>query len=400
MTDPNLPPDPHSTAAGTAPSPADDKAPPAGDEASGARVPRVTPAWLVWLVAAVIAIVFGAGAGWLGSWLAGSTASSATRMAPGSSAGSCDAVKVANEVLPTIVTINVAAPAGSGVGSGEIIRKDGYIVTNNHVISPAAAGGAITVTFSNGHAEPAKLVGRDPQSDLAVVKVSATSDLPVIGLGNNEDVVVGQPVVALGAPLGLSSTVTAGIVSALGRNVPVPSDNGQTTTLAGAIQTDAAINPGNSGGALVDCVGHLIGVNTAISTVPNSEGVGGGGSVGIGFAVPVNLASRVADDLIANGEVAYAYFGVEVTPIPHAVAERWGIDDGLYVQSVDPDGSAAKAGLRPGDIVTKIDGRPANRTDVLTQLVFTKKAGDTVRVTYVRDGGEHTVTATLVARPS
>jgi putative serine protease PepD len=367
---------------------------------SGPR--RSTPAWLVWVVAAIIAVVLGLGSGWLGAWWAGGASAHgpAAGTAPGSSAGSCDSVTVANEVLPTIVTINVRAAAGGGVGSGEVIRKSGYIVTNNHVISAARNGGEITVTFSNGHTVPADLVGRDPQSDLAVLKVTAESGLPVIGVGNSDDVAVGQPVVALGAPLGLSSTVTAGIVSALGRNVPVPSDDGETATLAGAIQTDAAINPGNSGGALVDCRGHLIGINTAISTVPNSEGVGGGGSVGIGFAVPVNLAIRIADQLIETGEVAYPYLGVQVTPIPPAVAERWGIDDGLYIQSVDAKGSAAAAGLKPGDIVTKIDGRPANRNDVLTQLLLTKKAGDTVRITFVRDGNEQTVTAKLVGRPS
>ncbi|WP_460519418.1 S1C family serine protease [Humibacter antri] len=365
---------------------------------------RGAPAWFIWVVAAVIAIVLGVGAGWFGAWWenGGTSArsSGATGSAPGSSTGSCDAVTVANQVLPTIVTINVSAAGGSGVGSGEVIRKDGYIVTNNHVISAARNGGEIRVTFSNGHAVSAKLVGRDPQSDLAVLKVSAGSDLPVIGIGDSENVAVGQPVVALGAPLGLSSTVTAGIVSALGRNIPVPSDDGATATLAGAIQTDASINPGNSGGALVDCRGDLIGINTAISTVPNSEGVGGGGSVGIGFAVPVNLAMRIADQLIDTGEVAYPYLGVQVTPIPPAVAERWGIEDGLFVQSVDANGSAAKAGLKAGDIVTKIDGHPANRADVLTGLLLTKKAGDTVQVTYVRDGTENTVTATLVARPS
>ncbi|GAB3398787.1 hypothetical protein GCM10027568_36280 [Humibacter soli] len=370
---------------------------------AGASEPRRPglPAWLVWLVAAIIAIVLGIGAGWLGGWLArGGTTGSTSQNASGTTGpGSCDAVRIANEVLPTIVTINVSAPGGNGVGSGEIIRKDGYIVTNNHVISSAANGGDIAVTFSNGHTEAAKLVGRDPQSDLAVLKVSSSSELPVIDLGNSENVSVGEPVVALGAPLGLSSTVTAGIVSALGRNVPVPTDNGQTTTLAGAIQTDASINPGNSGGALVDCDGHLVGVNTAIATVPNEEGTGGGGSVGIGFAVPVNFASRIANDLITNGKVVYPYFGVQVTPIPPAVAERWGIEDGLYVQSVDPQGSAAKAGLQQGDIITKIDGQAANRADVLTTLLLTRKAGDTVQLTYVRDGTEHNVTATLVGQP-
>lgn len=357
---------------------------------------RGTPAWLVWVVAAVIAIVLGVAAGWFGAWWENS---GTTTSAGPSTGGSCNAVTVSNEVLPTIVTINVSAPGGSGVGSGEVIRKDGYIVTNNHVISAARNGGEIRVTFSNGHTVVAKLVGRDPQSDLAVLKVDEGSDLPVIGIGDSGTVAVGQPVVALGAPLGLSSTVTAGIVSALGRDVPVPSDDGATATLAGAIQTDASINPGNSGGALVDCRGDLIGINTAISTVPNSEGVGGGGSVGIGFAIPVNLAMRIADQLIETGEVAYPYIGVQVTPIPPAVAQRWGIEDGLYIQSVDPNGSAARAGLKPGDIVTKIDGSPANRADVLTRLLLTKKAGDRVTITFVRDGTEHTGTATLVARP-
>ncbi|MGN6127346.1 MAG: S1C family serine protease [Humibacter sp.] len=398
MTDPNAGQGSTNDVAGTPPGSSA-----ASSDARQPAPPRAgLPPWLVWLVAAIIAIVLGIGAGWLGGWLArGGTTGSTSQNASGATSGpgSCDAVRIANEVLPTIVTINVSAPGGNGVGSGEIIRKDGYIVTNNHVISSAANGGDIAVTFSNGHTELAKLVGRDPQSDLAVLKVSSSSDLPVIDLGNSENVSVGEPVVALGAPLGLSSTVTAGIVSALGRNVPVPTDNGQTTTLAGAIQTDASINPGNSGGALVDCDGHLVGVNTAIATVPNEAGTGGGGSVGIGFAVPVNLASRIANDLITNGKVVYPYFGVQVTPIPPAVAERWGIEDGLYVQFVDPQGSAAKAGLQQGDIITKIDGQAANRADVLTTLLLTRKAGDTVQLTYVRDGTEHTVTATLVGQP-
>jgi putative serine protease PepD len=356
-------------------------------------------AWLVWLVAAVIAVVLGLGGGALGAWLTGAGGTRTTSAQTVPAGGSCNSVTVANEVLPTVVTINVQGSGGSGVGSGEIVRKDGYIVTNDHVIAAGANGGTITVTFADGHVENAVLVGRDPRSDIAVLRVDAAAALPVISLADSGNVVVGQPVVALGAPLGLSSTVTAGIVSALGRDVPVPSDEG-TTVLAGAIQTDAAINPGNSGGALVDCRGELIGVNTAISTVPNSDGVGGGGSVGIGFAVPVNWAMDVANELIENGSVSYAYFGAQVTPIPAAVAERWSVEDGLFVQSVDPQGSAAKAGIRAGDIITTIDGRPAARGDVLTRLMFTKKAGDTLTVIYLRDGTSHTSTVTLVADPS
>jgi putative serine protease PepD len=360
--------------------------------------PKGMPAWVVWLVAAIVAIVFGLGAGWLGASLTGSgSARTSTAATPAS--GSCNAVTVANDVLPTIVTINVTGSGGSGVGSGEIIRKNGYILTNNHVISAAADGGTITVTFADGHQEQAALVGRDIASDLAVLKVSATTALPVIDLGDSADVAVGQPVVALGAPLGLSSTVTSGIVSALGRDVPVPADNGMTAVLTGAIQTDAAINPGNSGGALVDCRGHLVGVPTAISTVPNAEGTAGGGSVGIGFAVPVNWATEIADELIEHGRVSYAYFGVQVTPIPPAVAQRWGVEDGLFLQGADPQGSAAKAGLQPGDVITKIDGRSAGRSDVLTQLMFTKKAGDTIEVSYLRGDVERTVKVTLVAQP-
>ncbi|GIF25862.1 hypothetical protein Ate02nite_85920 [Paractinoplanes tereljensis] len=212
-------------------------------------------------------------------------------------AATCSAASIAERVLPTVVTLSV----GGGNGSGEIIRDGGYILTNDHVISPAGARGAITVLFSDGRTAPATIVGRAPLVDLAVVRVQTTEKLPLIEVGRSSALRVGQPVVALGAPLGLSGTVTAGIVSALGRDIPVPADGGQTAVLPGAVQTDAAINPGNSGGPLVDCDGRLIGVNTAIATVPNADGQAGGGSVGIGFAIPVDAATVVADQLISQG---------------------------------------------------------------------------------------------------
>lgn len=336
--------------------------------------------------------------------VAGSVAGGAAAPAPSSSVastvtGTCDAVQVANTALPAIVTVSVSNGDASGVGSGVIVRADGHIMTNNHVISAAANGGSIEVLFSDGNSAPATLVGRDPLADIAVLKVNAAKGVPNITLGDSGAVKVGQPVVALGAPLGLSSTVTSGIVSALGRNVPVPSDNNSTAILVGAIQTDASINPGNSGGALVDCSGKLIGINTAIATVPSEDGAGGGGSVGIGFAVPINLAASVANQLIDNGKVAYPYFGVSAVPIPPSAAERFGVENGLYLQAVVANGPAAKAGLAAGDVITHIDGQVAADTGVLSAIAVTRKAGDKVEVTYVRGGKTATTTLTLGTQP-
>jgi putative serine protease PepD len=330
-----------------------------------------------------------------GGFIAGTIAT--TAVTAGSS-GSCDAASVARAVLPTIVTISVTSSAGGrSNGSGQIITDDGYILTNNHVISPAASGGTLSVRFSDGHDLPARLVGRDPKTDLAVVKVSDDEPLPVISVGDSGALSVGQPVVALGAPLGLSSTVTAGIVSALGRTVPVPSDDDRNAVLVGAIQTDASINPGNSGGALVDCRGRLVGVNTAIATVPGSGGQSSTGSVGIGFAVPESSAMRIAHELIESGEVSYPTAGVSVLPIPPSVAATYGIPDGLFVQAVEAGGPAAKAGLRAGDVVTSVNGTPATSVDVLTVVQLTSKAGDEVAVSYVRAGQERETTLTLAA---
>ncbi|MFF1632784.1 S1C family serine protease [Leifsonia sp. NPDC058248] len=311
------------------------------------------------------------------------------------SRAACNAASVADRVLPTIVTILVASSGGSSNGSGEIITSDGYILTNNHVISPAASGARLSVRYSDGHEAPARLIGRDPKTDLAVIKVESPDALPVVDIGDSGSLSVGQPVVALGAPLGLSSTVTAGIVSALGRTVPVPSDDDRNAILVGAIQTDASINPGNSGGALVDCNGRLIGVNTAIATVPGSGGQASTGSVGIGFAVPQSLAVPLAHQLIEHGKVAYPTAGVEVIPIPHAVAVRYGVADGLFVQAVDPGGPAARAGIRAGDVITGLNGQRAVNLDVLTTIQLTHEAGDTITVDYLRNGRMHTTKVTL-----
>jgi putative serine protease PepD len=208
---------------------------------------------------------------------------------------------------------------------------------------------------SNGETTDATIVGRDPLTDLAVIKAQDDSNLPAIPSGQSDSLRVGQPVVALGSPLGLTSTVTAGIVSALDRYVRVPSENGQAAHLVGAIQTDASINPGNSGGALLDCQARLVGINTAGATLGNT----GGGSIGLGFAIPVDLASGIADELIADGKVTRPGFGMQVQAIPQELAQATGRPAGLFVQAVTAGGPAAQAGLRPGDVITE-GGRRAS----------------------------------------
>jgi putative serine protease PepD len=355
---------------------------------------------VVWGV--VIALVAGGIGGGIAAWIdAGVRGSVPTPKASSGSATSksCDAVQVADRVLPSVVTISLKTASGSGVGAGEIIRSSGYILTNNHVIADAASGGSLSVLYSSGTTVAAKLIGRDPKHDLAVIKVSSSSALPTIAIANSSTVQVGEPVVALGAPLGLSSSVSAGIVSALGRDVPVPSDNGTTATLTGAIQTDASINPGNSGGALVNCDGQLIGINTAIATVPNSTGASGGGSVGIGFAIPSTFALGEADKLIAGGEVVAPYFGASVAPIPESVAAKFSITDGLYIDAIDAAGPAASAGLRVGDVITMLDGAPATSGESLVVAVSRHSVGDTVSVKYVRGGTTSTASVKLTAGP-
>jgi putative serine protease PepD len=323
--------------------------------------------------------------------------SSATTTTPAPVAGStpstCNVTSVADQELPSVVTIFAAG----GVGSGEIIRSDGYILTNNHVILPAVGGGPLQVVFTDGSAAAATITGRDPLTDLAVIHVSGKSDLRTISVGNSSDLRIGQGVVALGAPLGLSSTVTSGIVSALGRTIHVPGEASRTALLIDAVQTDAAINPGNSGGALVNCGGNLIGIPTAGATVPSPSGEASGGSIGLGFAIPVNLATKVADEIIATGTVTHAFIGIQAEPLTASATGQSGAE-GLRVAVVVPSGPAASAGLRVGDIITSIDGQAAVSTDQLMAVTLTKRAGDRVEIGYKRDGSEATATITLSAR--
>jgi putative serine protease PepD len=358
---------------------------------AGPSRPHRQPGWALVAVIVVLALLVGGLFGWLIH--RGGAASAASRAGDG--AGACDAVGVAHSTLPSVVTILTRTrTGGSGNGSGEIVREGGYILTNEHVIAPGAGGGSVAVRYSDGTTTPATVVGEDALTDLAVVKAEdGAQGRPLIGIGSSSGLQVGQPVVALGAPLGLSSTVTAGIVSALDRYVPVPAGEGQTAHLIDAIQTDASINPGNSGGALVDCAGDLVGINTAISTVPNAAGHGGGGSVGIGFAIPVDLAMPLANQLISTGSANHPTLGLQAQTIPRTA----GAPQGLFVTAVTPGGPAAQAGIQPGDVITEVDGQAASSVAVLEVATLRKSAGDTVSITYERDGASTTVTVTLAA---
>jgi putative serine protease PepD len=313
-----------------------------------------------------------------------------------SSAGraSCPAVRVADDVLPSVVTVQVVQPDGTGGnGTGSVFRKGGYILTNEHVVTAAVQGGAkVTVHYSDGSSSAASLVGADAPSDLAILKAEdGASGRPVLGYDDSDSARVGQPVVALGAPLGLSNTVTSGIVSALGRYVPVPSSSGQVHHLLDAIQTDASINPGNSGGPLVDCSGTQVGVNSAISTAPNAQGVPGGGSVGLGFAIPMRVAVPIAGELIDTGRANHPDFGLTA----RTAANESQSATAVVVTSVVPGGPADDAGLAAGDVIVEIDGQPAHNTEALVLASLKHDAGDTVEVTYLRDGDRHTTKLVL-----
>ena len=365
------------------------------NEPEHSRRPR---RWLLWAALGTALVVGGVAGGLIvgATQSSGSTVNSGSSTASATTTSACPVTSVADQVVPSVVTIAASGPGGGGTGSGEVIRADGYILTNNHVISVgAASGGSVEVLFADGHTEPAVITGRDPQTDLAVLKVQTSHQLKVISLGSSSSVKVGQPVVAIGAPLGLSGTVTSGIVSALDRTVQVPGENDRLALLVSALQTDASINPGNSGGALVNCESQLVGVPTAGATVPNSAG----GSIGLGFAIPVDLAKSIADEIIATGRVTHAFFGLQAVPIPPAAAEQAGLPEGLFVQAVTPNGPAAAAGLRPEDVITKIDGEPATSNIQLQELTLTKKPGDTVSIEYTRDGQSATATVTLAAQP-
>ncbi len=275
-----------------------------------------------------------------------------------------------------------------GGGSGVIISKDGYILTNNHVVENAVQ---VTVGLLDRREFEAKVIGTDPLTDLAVIKIDA-EDLPAAYLGNSDDLKVGQWVMAIGNPLALASTVTAGIVSAKGRNLGIISDSYRVENF---IQTDAAINPGNSGGALVDLSGAVIGINSAIATNGMTKSY-----IGYGFAIPSNLAKSVSEDLIANGKVTRGYIGVSISPVDDAIAKAVGLDKpkGVLIQSIVEDGSAAAEDIKPMDIIIKVDEKEVNQPNELQSYVASKRAGEEVKLTLFRDGDMITRTVTLKSK--
>ncbi len=299
-------------------------------------------------------------------------------------------VAVAASVTPSVVQISVRSGQTGGTGSGAIINSDGTIVTNNHVVEAAADGGSIVVSFSDGTTAPAEIVGRDEVTDLAVIRADTDRQLQAINLGDSSTLRVGQTVVALGSPLGLSGTVTQGIVSALNR--PVSSsgeqESGQqpTATTINALQTDAPINPGNSGGPLVDLSGRLIGLNSAIASLGGAGGQSG--SIGLGFAIPVNQLKPVVEQL-AKGEAAtHAQMGVTINN--HTSSD--GLTNGAEINSLtSPSGAAATAGLRVGDIITRVNTTPVIDAESLVATVRAARPGDEVTVTYLR--GNRSATA-------
>jgi putative serine protease PepD len=354
---------------------------------------------------AVLALVVGGAAGGLGGYLVAGRGGSTTNMsaldqpAPASQASNAPAGStqaVAQRLLPVVVEIAAEfqsqGQTSGDTGSGFIISSDGNILTNNHVVAGAAAGGRLQVIFANGKTVDASIIGRDPTTDIAVIKAQGVSGLPLANLGRSDDLQVGQSVVAIGAPFELSGTVTSGIVSSLHRPTAA-GDSGQSSqqTVLDAIQTDAPINPGNSGGPLVDMQGRVIGINSAIYS-PNGGQQSQGGSVGIGFAIPIDQAKRTADQIVKTGKATQTILGVQVTDNTPTTGGQSGIlPNGALITGVTPGGPADKGGLKSGAVVVKVNDRAVSSADGLVAAVHAAAPNDQMKLG-LADGSSVTVT--------
>jgi S1-C subfamily serine protease len=356
------------------------------------RVAFGRSAFFVVLVAVLVAGMLGGGVGW---WLTGhvhdalhrpdvsiAQVETPVKRPPGSVAG------VVKRVGPAVVSIAIQTPNEFAIGSGFVIDKDGDILTNNHVVSAAAEspGSSIVVTFSNEATAEARIVGRDATSDLAVLKVP-NDQLTVAQLGDSDKIAKGDPVIAIGSPLGLQGTVTSGIISALNRPVRVSADDG-TTSYLDAIQTDAPINHGNSGGPLVNSSGAVIGINSAAAVDPTAGGNGAPAN-GIGYAIPINYALDIALQLIHTGKAKHASLGATGSTV---IA---GLRVGGYIKQVSPGGPAAKAGLKPGDVIVVADGNVVQTFDQVTVIVEQHKPGEHIDITYYPKNSSTKVTTTV-----
>ncbi len=295
---------------------------------------------------------------------------------------------LAARVIPAVVSISVNGVTGSGTGSGFFFDSDGFILTNNHVIDAAARGGTINVKLSDGKKYPAKLIGRDSSYDLAILKIDVIA-APTLQLGNSDQVQVGDAVIAIGSPLGLSGTVTSGIISSKNRAVTTGSGNGESSFI-NALQTDAAINPGNSGGPLVDATGAVVGVNSAIATLGRTSQAG---SIGLGFAIPINQAKKTAEQLIATGSATYPIMGISVD------SRFTGSGALITIEGVGitPGGPADKAGLKEGDLIIEFNGAEVENSDELIVMIRSKSVGDKVTIKYQRNNIVRQTTVTLAA---
>ncbi|MER7510813.1 trypsin-like peptidase domain-containing protein [Streptomyces lavendulae] len=304
---------------------------------------------------------------------------------------------IAATALPGVVTLHVSGSGGGGTGTGFVLDEQGHILTNNHVVADAKN---ITVTFSTGESVAAELVGRDGGYDLAVVKVTGVRGLRPLALGNSENVRVGDPVVAIGAPFDLSNTVTAGIISATGRPITAGGDKGDGSDVSyvDALQTDAPINPGNSGGPLLDSRAHVIGINSAIRGADkgdDKDSTRQSGSIGLGFAIPVNQGKRVAEELIRTGRATHPVIGVTLDMQYRGDGARVDSKGEDGKPSVAADGPGARAGIRAGDVITKVDGVRVHGGDELIIKIRAHRPGDRLTLTVLRDGTERTLEVQL-----
>jgi len=348
------------------------------------------------VIAMVAALLGGLAGGFLVSRTYGGNESLPAALAGSAVRPEGSIADIASRVLPAVVTIRVVGPAGSGTGSGFVMRQDGYILTNNHVVA-AAAKGQITVIFSDGQSIAATVIGHDQSYDLAVIRVDRRN-LPVLVLGASTDVRVGDPVIAVGAPLGLDSTVTSGIVSALNRPVTAGGTGASSASFINAIQTDAAINPGNSGGPLLDMAGRVIGANSAIARVAGSQSTDGqSGSIGVGFAIPSDQIRKTAEQLIATGKATHPVIGVLVDTTYTGQGVRIASTAQNGSAPITKGGPADKAGLRPGEVIVTFDGRAVTGPDEFVVAVRAKSVGDTVEVTVRAGSTARTVRMTLQA---
>ncbi|MGP4114227.1 S1C family serine protease [Streptomyces sp. 4N509B] len=304
---------------------------------------------------------------------------------------------IAEEAMPSVVTIAAGEGFEASTGTGFVFDEEGHILTNNHVVANADSGAALTATFSDGESYEAEVVGRAEGYDVAVIRLTdvAGRDLDPLGLGDSEEVVVGDAAIAIGSPFGLDGTVTTGIISAIDR--PVSSGDGMSaTSYMNALQTDASINPGNSGGPLLDGDGDVIGINSAIQPAPESSGQSG--SIGLGFAIPINQAVRVAQDLIADGEPVYPIIGAVVNTDP-MVSGAQIVEEGSEAgEPVTPGGPADQAGLQPGDVITRFGDRLIDSGPTLISEIWSHEPGDRIEVTFERDGQEETTEVVLGER--